>query len=371
MAKAFGIINFAGNHIQVYGMQAYRPVGAFSFLGRYRAIDFPISNMTNSGIDNIQVYIRRKPQALVAHLGTGRHYNINTKKGKLQTLFSDFGMGLTIYNNDIAAYLENIEYIESMHQPYVVIAPSYMIYTQNYDELLQTHIESGADITMLYHIVENGKENFLNCTVLDLNRQKGVLSMEPNHGTAQKRNIFMDTYVMKTELFLELVHKAHNTSSMYTLADIVNASCNELDIRGVSHHGYFASISDFKSYYDANLSLIDSKNAYNLFKDNWPIYTKTSDSCPTQYFESAEIKNSVVSNGCLVEGTLENSVVGRGCSIQEGAVVKNCVVLPGAFIGKDVHIENQVVDKHAKIVHAKEIISEPGNPGYIRRNDTL
>lgn len=371
MAKAFGIINFAGNHIQVDGMQAYRPVAAFSFLGRYRAIDFPISNMTNSGIDHIQVYIRRKPQALTAHLGTGRHYNINTKSGKLQTLFSDFGMGLTIYNNDIAAYLENIEYIESVHQPYVVIAPSYMIYTQDYNDLLQTHIESGADVTMLYHIVENAKDNFLNCTVLNLNRQKGVLSMEPNQGTAQRRNIFMDTYIMKKKLFLELIHKAHSTSSMYTFADIVNASCDELDIRGVSHHGYFASISDFKSYYDANISLIDLKSARNLFNDNWPIYTKTSDSCPTQYFESAEIKNSIVSNGCLIEGTLENSVVGRGCVIKKGAVVKNCVVLPGALIGENAHVENQVVDKHVKIIHAKEIVSAPDNPGYIRRNDTL
>ena len=87
MSKAFGIINFAGNNIQVNDMQAYRPIGAFSFLGRYRVIDFPISNMSNSGIDVMQVYIRRKPRSLVEHLGTGRHYNINSKRGKLVTLF--------------------------------------------------------------------------------------------------------------------------------------------------------------------------------------------------------------------------------------------------------------------------------------------
>lgn len=87
MSKAFGIVNFAGNHIRVEGLQPYRPIGAFSFLGRYRVIDFPISNMTNSGIDHIQVYIRRKPRALVEHLGTGRHYNINSKSGRLHILF--------------------------------------------------------------------------------------------------------------------------------------------------------------------------------------------------------------------------------------------------------------------------------------------
>lgn len=106
MAKAFGIVNFAGNHIRVEGMQEYRPVGAFSFLGRYRVIDFPISNMSNSGIDHIQVYIRRNPQSLTAHLGTGRHYNINSKSGNLQILYSGLGMNMSLYNNDIASYIE-------------------------------------------------------------------------------------------------------------------------------------------------------------------------------------------------------------------------------------------------------------------------
>jgi len=181
----------------------------------------------------------------------------------------------------------------------------------------------------------------------------------------------MDTYVMKKDLFIELIHKARKTSSVYTLLDIVNASCDELDIRGVSHKGYFAAISDFKSYYDSNLSLTDIKTAQNLFDPNWPIYTRTNDSCPTQYFETGNAKNSVVSNGCLIEGSLEHSVVGRGCIIKKGAVIKNCVVLSGAYIGENVHIENQVVDKHAKITHVKELTSSEDRPGYVRRNDTL
>ena len=89
MNNAFGIVNSSGNHIWVEGLQTYRTIGAFSFLGRYRVIDFPISNMSNSGIDQIQVYLRKKPRSLVEHLGTGRHYNINSKRGKLQILFSE------------------------------------------------------------------------------------------------------------------------------------------------------------------------------------------------------------------------------------------------------------------------------------------
>lgn len=371
MSSAFGIVNFSGRNIWVEGLQPYRPIGAFSFLGRYRVIDFPISNMSNSGIERIQVYIRRKPRSLTEHLGTGRHYNINSKRGKLHILFSETGVDNDNYNNDIAAFMENMECIERVHYPYVVIAPSYMVYAMDYSKLLQTHIDSGADITLLYHSVDNAKEAFLNCNTLNLNRQKGVLSLEANHGNAKNRNIFMDTYVMKKELFMELVQKAHKLSSMYTLADIVHDSCSELDIRGVAHHGYFASITDFKSYYSANMSLIDFKAATSLFDDEWPIYTRTNDSCPTQYFETANVKNSVVSNGCLIEGTLENSVIGRGCVIKKGAVVKNSVILPESVIGDDVYIENQVVDKHAKLIHVKKIVSPEEHPGYIRRNDTL
>ena len=267
--------------------------------------------------------------------------------------------------------MENMEYIEKEHYPYVILAPSYMIYTENYSELLQNHIDSGADITLLYHSVDNAKEYFLNCYTLNLNRQKGVLSIDQNHGNAKNRNIFMDTFIMKKELFIDLVHKAKKTSSMYTLTDIVNASCEELDIRGVSHRGYFASITDFKSYYDANISLIDFKTARNLFDNEWPIYTRTNDSCPTQYFDDANVKNSVVSNGCLIEGTIENSIIGRGCVIKKGSVIKNSVILPAATIGEGVHIENHVVDKHAKIIHAKELTADPEHPGYVRRGDTL
>ena len=246
-----------------------------------------------------------------------------------------------------------------------------MVYSADFSTLLANHIESEADITLLYHSVDNAKDTFLNCNTLNLNRQKGVLSLEQNRGNAKNRNIFMDTYIMKKDLFIDLIKKAKTLSSMYTLADIVNNACEDLDVRGISHRGYFASITDLKSFYNANIELIDFKRASNLFDDEWPVYTRTNDSCPTQYFETADVKGSVVSNGCLIEGTIENSVIGRGCVIKKGAVVKNSVVLPGAMIGEDITIDYQVVDKHAKIIHAKEIIADPENPGYIRREDTL
>ena len=161
-ASAFGIISSADNTIHVEGLHDYRPIGAFSFLGRFRVIDFPISNMSNSGIDRIQVYDRSRPRSIAEHVGSGRHYNINSKRGKIQLLFSTNSAARSIYNNDINAYNENLDIIQRMHQDYVIIAPSYMVYKQDYKQLLDAHIASGADITLLYHKVDNAREYFKN-----------------------------------------------------------------------------------------------------------------------------------------------------------------------------------------------------------------
>lgn len=369
--NAFGIVSSADNSIHVEGLHDYRPIGAFSFLGRFRVIDFPISNMSNSGMNRIQVYLRSRPRSIAEHIGSGRHYNINSKRGKIQLLFSEDNNVHNLYNNDINAYVQNLDIIERMHQDYVIIAPSYMVYKQDFCHLLNSHIESGADVTLLYHKVDNAKEFYQCCRTLTINRQKGVSKMEMNLGTAKEKNIFMDTYCMKKEVFVELVKSAQKLSSVYTLADIVNAKCEELDIRGYQHKGYFASLLSLSDYYQASMELLDYDVASELFDSSWPIYTRTTDSCPTKYLETSEVENSFVSNGCIIEGKIENSIIGRSVEIKKGATIKNSIIMAYAVIEEGVHIENAIVDKWAHIIHAKDIRGTEEHPQYIKRRDTL
>ncbi len=371
MARAFGIVTSFGNHMNVEGMQDYRPISAFSFLGRYRIIDFPVSNFSNSGIDRIQVFVSQNPRSLAEHLGTGQHYNINSKRGKLQLLFNQDSRVNDIYNTDVNAFLGNIDIIERMHQPYVILTPGYMVFKQDFKKLLETHVTSGADVTLLYHKVDNAKSAYGPCSVVNLNRQKGVKSIEKNNGSVDACNIFMDTYIMKKDLFVSLLRKGHKVSSIVTMAEILNSELENLDIRGVQHKGYFSAVTSFGSYYQANLELLDMNKADELISADWPIYTQTTDSCPVHYFEGAKITNSMVANGCLIEGEIENSVIGRGVEIQSGAVVKNCVVLGHTVIEKNVHLENQVVDKWARVTAGKEIVASPDAPGYVRRDDVI
>lgn len=371
MAKAFAIVTPGGNHIHVEGMSDYRPIAAFSFLGRFRVVDFALSNLSNSGIDRIQVYVSQNPRSLAEHLGTGRIYNINSKRGKLQLLFNQDSNINEIYNTDISAYYQNIGIIERMHQPYVIITPGYMVFKQDYEKLLQQHIESGADVTLLYHKTPNAKFKFLGCETLNLNRQKGVKSIDRNIGNVADRNIFMDTFVMSKDLLVELIRKAMKTASSYRLVDILNIENETLDIRGIRHDGYFAVINDLKSYFNSNMDLLDEEASARLFTDDWPIYTRTTDSCPVHYFEGAQVRNSMVANGCLIEGSVENSIIGRGVEIRKGAVVKDCIILGHSIIDKDVHLERQVVDKWAQVSKTKELISTGEKPGYVRREDIL
>ena len=185
--------------------------------------------------------------------------------------------------------------------------------------------------------------------------------------------VFMDTYILKKSLFIDLVQRTAKYSSTYSLSQMLSVLIKreEYEIRGVQHKGFFASVDDLQSYYESNLSLLDPKNARDLFQDGWWIYTRTTDSNPSRIYDTATVKNSMIANGCQVEGTVENSVVGRAVHIGKGAVVRNCVILDHARIGDGVTLDSQIVDKYAQIIRTKEIIGTPGQPGYVHRADRL
>ena len=379
MAKVLGIIISEGSRIRVKGLKDYRPIGAFSFLGRYRVVDFPISNMSNSGIDRIHVYAGKNPRSLVEHVGGGRHYNINSKRGGLQVLFSEAGKFNDVYDTDIQALYENRSVLMKSTREYVVLAPSYMVYAQDYSKVIKEHIASGADITMLYHQVNTAKEDFLSSKIVDLGEGNVIRSIGQNLGNEATANISMATYIMKREQLLTLIADARAFSNGCSLSQIINEKCRQavagepgaLTIKAIRHEGFFADCRSLRDYFDANLNLLDMANADDLFRPEWPIYTRTTDTCPTKYYESANVKNSMISNGCIIKGTVENCVLGRSVTVSEGACLKNCIISAYVEIGEGVHLEGQVVDKWAKISEVKEIISNLDNPGYIKRNDAL
>ena len=379
MAKVLGIIISEGSRIRVKGLKDYRPIGAFSFLGRYRVVDFPLSNMSNSGIDRIHVYAGKNPRSLVEHVGSGRHYNINSKSGGIEVLFSEAGKFNDVYDTDVQAINENLSVLQKSHREYVVLAPSYMVYAQDYKKALKEHIASGADISVLYHQVSTAKEDFLNSKLVDCGDGNVIRGIVQNLGNEATANVSMATYIMKRTQLMTLIKDAIAFSSGCSLSQIIHEKCRQaqagapdaLVIKAIRHEGFFADCRSLRDYVDANMDLLDMANAESLFRPEWPIYTRTTDTCPSKYYESAVVKNSMISNGCIIKGTVENSVIGRSVTISEGAIVKNCIISAYVNVGEGVRLEGQVIDKWAKIVTTKEIVTGLDNPGYIKRDDTL
>lgn len=371
MCDALGIINFEDSTAAVSGLDDYRPVPAISFMGRYRIIDFILSNMTNSGISQIQVYCKEKPRSLIEHLGTGLHYNINSKRGRLRILYGEKNFTSQVYNHDVANFMLNMQYIEGDSQPYVIVAPSYFIYSIDFNEVMRAHLDSKADVTVLYTSTDQAKESFLGCDELTLDKDKRIVSIEKNYGKRKSALISMEAYVMTKKLFIELVKKAAETSALYWFRDILIDSLPELNIKGYSVKGFVECLNTLPAYYRVSMELRDRGVANGLFKPNWPIYTITNDSCPTRYTPDAHASKSVVSNGCIIEGSVEGSVLGRNVTVMKGAIVKNSVLLPGAFIGENVKLDHCVVDKNAIVHHVKALAGTDEDPIYVKRSDRI
>lgn len=370
MIKALGIVNIENSDVKVSGLQQSRTLSAISIFGRYRMIDFILSNYTNSNINEIHVYCADKPRSLIEHMGTGGQYNINSKRGKLRILLGESECS-KMYNTDIENFVQNLHHVTESNKEYVVVAPSYMLYRANFQEMIQAHIENKSDVTILYKSVDNAKEAFQNCDCLTLNDEKRITAIEKNRGKYKTRIISTEAYVMHKSIFIQLVKEAYETSSLYWLRDILIDHLEDMKIDGYPLKGPLVCINSLQSYFDVSMAFTKKEGAALLRNPHWPILTITNDSAPTVYGENSEVQSSMIANGCQIDGHVEECVIGRNVVIKKGAVLKRCVILHSAQIGEGVYLENVVVDKKATISKVKKIVSQENVPFYVKKRDKI
>lgn len=364
-----GILAFESDEVKVEGLQNYRPLMSVSFLGRYRLMDFQLSNFTNSGVDTIHIYVKEKPRSVFEHVGTGRHYNVNSKHGKLRVMYGEQPISSAVYNTDVRAYIQNKDFILEDKAEYVIISPTHYLYQQDFRTVMDKHIESGVDISVLYTSTNFAKNEFIGSSVLTLDRAKKIKGFDTNRGQVEKRNISLECYVMKKSIFFELLEKAQSTSAIYWFKDIIQENIYNYSMKGIPVSGEVIGINDLNSYMRANLRMIQPE--VELVESSWPIYTRTNDSPPTYYGAKAEVSQSSIANGAKVLGKVSNSIVGRNVIIEEGAVVEDCILLPTSYVGKDVHLKGVIVDKHARVEKTKSLQGSVAEPIYINRHDKI
>lgn len=370
LRNTLGIINIEGKNVQFGQVMAHRGTQAFSFLGRYRLIDFVLSNMSNSGITDFQIYLPDKGRSTIQHIGTGKNHNINSKRGRLRFLANESEIS-AIYKHDIRLFTENLRFIEGSRKEYVLIAPSYFIYSQDYAKLKEQHLETNADITVLYKNVSDAQNHYIGCSTVKLDDDRRVVAFQDNHGKYKNRAVSLEAYFMKRSVFLDLIKRANRVSALYWLKDILKDVVQEYRIYGYAHRDFVACIDSVPAYFTTQLDLINATTRRLLFKPDWPIHTKSSDSAPTLYGPLAQVKGSLISNGNHINGVVENSVIDHDVCIEEGAVIKNAIIMKGATIKRHAHIENAIIDKEATIKNPLTVQGTREQPAYINLRDII
>lgn len=369
MAKVIGIVNLHSD-VSFKGITERRPVASVSFLGRYGIIDFVLSNLSNSNIDTVGILIKEKPRSLFKHMGFGNSWNFNSKSGGVSLLYNEQYANSPQYNHDVNNLIENIAFLEKSKADYVVIAPAHIITTINYQDVLESHEKSGAEITVVYQHIENANETFIggSCVAVKGNKITGI---SENKGNRKSRNVSLDTYVINRKVLQKLLIKARNVSSFFDLRDILAYICDEKEIRAFEYKGYVRCMNSLEAYFKNSLEFLDLEIFSQVFKSNWPIYTNTNDTPPSKYKKNAKVTKSFIANGAIVDGEVTGSILGRNVEIGKGAVIKNCILFSGSKVSAGSYLENVILDKEAKVEKHKELIGDAISPLYVKEGDVV
>jgi glucose-1-phosphate adenylyltransferase len=366
--KVLGLIFASLHDSSVVELTKQRTMGSILFGGRYRLIDFPLSNMVNSGVSEVGVITKSNYGSLMDHLGSGREWDLARKMGGLHLLppFSHEGGG--IYRGRLEALNNVWSYVENASADYIILADCDVITTINYREVIEAHLETGAEITVVYAKGIADPESANTGDILQINEDGRVAEVLINPQITGEVNKSLDMFVISKEFLKQLVKDASAKSQYSFVKDIIQAKKDEYKIYGFEHKGYYSKIDSIQSYYKANLRLLDFENRTKLFTKDMPIYTKVRDNAPVKYGLEAEVKNSTIADGCVIEGEVENSVLFRGVKVEKGAVVKNCVLQQGTLVGAGCAIDSIITDKNVEIGEDKVLTGSENYPLYISKN---
>lgn len=363
-----GVLDLNEKEDMIKNLTRNRTVASIPIYGRYRVIDFVLSNMVNAGIVNVGVFTKSKSRSLIDHLTGGKPWDLDRKRDGLFTF--NFGGGSSSLE-DIEMFKDNIEYFHLSKQKNILLSSSNMICNIDYTEAVKYHEQSGNDITVIYKKADNCIKSFINCDVLNIDENNRVMSVGRNIGVQSKNNICMEMFIMKKETFIELIYKCVTTGMCRKIKDAIYRSLEDYSVGAYEFKGYVECINSLKAYYKANMDCLDVNLSKELFFNHGLIYTKVKDEAPTKYAESSVVSNSLIANGCVIEGAVENSIIFRRVHIKKGAVIKNCIIMQNCVIGENAELANIITDKNVSIGSGKILKGDRELPLVIEKEPIL
>lgn len=371
MGNVLGLV-FANMHDTTLGdMTKNRTMGSVMFGGRYRLIDFPLSNMVNSGISEVGVITKSNYQSLLDHLGSAREWDLARKKGGLYILPPFGNVESTLYRGRIEALYGAMSFIKHSRAKYVILSDCDVVTNIDYKPIVAAHIESGADITAVAHTGVYSSDEIKTSTVFNVDADKNVTSVLINPDISGTCTTSLNVFVMSMDFLIETVNDAMARGNVSFERNILQEKCRELKIKIYEYDNYFSKLNSPESYFKSNMALLEPENARKLFVPKRSIYTKVSDNAPVKYDLDSKVSNSLIADGCIIEGEVENSVLFRGVKVGKGAKVKNCILMQGTVVGDNAELNYLITDKNVSICENHILTSSPQYPMYVGKRASV
>lgn len=371
MGNVLGLV-FANMHDTTLGdMTKNRTMGSVMFGGRYRLIDFPLSNMVNSGISEVGVITKSNYQSLLDHLGSAREWDLARKKGGLYILPPFGNVESTLYRGRIEALYGAMSFIKHSRAKYVILSDCDVVTNIDHKPIVAAHIESGADITAVAHTGVYSSDDIKTSTVFNVDADKNVTSVLINPDISGTCTTSLNVFVMSMDFLIETVNDAMARGNVSFERNILQEKCRELKIKIYEYDNYFSKLNSPESYFKSNMALLEPENARKLFVPKRSIYTKVSDNAPVKYDLDSKVSNSLIADGCIIEGEVENSVLFRGVKVGKGAKVKNCILMQGTVVGDNAELNYLITDKNVSICENHILTSSPQYPMYVGKGASV
>lgn len=338
-----------GSRLGILTMDKAKPAVAFG--GKYRIIDFPMSNCVNSGVETVGVLTQYQPLTLNQHIGIGVPWDLDTRNGGVATLAPHMREGEKgeWYSGTANAIYQNIDYIDANKPEYVLILSGDHIYKMDYAAMLKYHKQNNCDVTIA--VLEVSMEEASRFGIMNADENDKIYEFEEKPAEPKSNLASMGIYIFTWDKLREALiedNKIHGDSDFgkHIIPSMLNKG---MTLYAYRFKDYWKDVGTIESYWSANMELIETLPEFNLYEDFWKIYTNSNLQPPMYTGADADIKTSIVSEGCQVEGSVQHSVLSKNVVIEKGAIIKDSIIMEGCRIGKNTVIDRCIIDQNTTI----------------------
>lgn len=370
MNDIMGIIFASDNETKLNELTLHRTTASLPFCGRYRFIDFTLSNFVNSQITNLGIITRNNYSSLTDHIRMGRDWDLNRKNGGIAVFPPYFSNSARSMNRGkIEALYSVLDFVHHAPEEYVVVTNSNIAANIDFESVFNYHMEKGADITMLtYTACPNTSRKVIVSEDMAGRVTDMRVTQTPSSTPAE---IGLNIYLSRKDLLIDLITDSYERGYTDLEKHILQQKKDSLKIYGYHVDGYVGVIDDIKSYYHESMRILDTNLRNDLFTRNGTIFTKVKDSVPTRYRDGANVKNSLIADGCDINGTVINSILFRGVKVEAGAVIENSIVMEGGKVCSGAKMSYIIADKDVTITEDKKISGYETYPMVIVKGKTV